>query len=255
MNKNKLWKSILLILVNIVSIPLSLLATAGIIWYTLPALKLTIIGKAILSVLSPTVVFWITIVSAVLCTVLYIIQGIFNKNLSSKLKNLFIHINTWAIAIVATGLSIATFILVNPLVGKEIAITVPRKISIGTILICLILFHLFSKKLSLIVNRRIQAYETAKESNLIGRGSVVLTNFLKLFEIFFPEMLILALVCCCVSWSVASYFIIVLSSSFIPMIGNIICDFNARSELKKLKEKNDNDLVNKVVNQIKGDEN
>lgn len=247
----KIFKSILLILINLLTLPLNAIATTGIMWYTLPNLKYCIIGNYILKILSPTTIFWVTIASIATCILLYILQIIFNRYLNSKTKNLFIHLNTWIIALVASGLSIATFTLINPLVGEQIVFTIPRKISIGAILVILILFHLLSKKLSIIINRRIQAYETAKESNLEGRGSIVFTNLLKLFEVFFPEMLILALICCCVNWSISSYFIVVLVAALIPIIGNIVCDFNARYEVIHKKQLEHQKLVEDVANKIK----
>ena len=41
--------------------------------------------------------------------------------------------------------------------------------------------------------------ENAKEINTVGRSSIIITNILKLIEILFPEVLILSLMCFCVS--------------------------------------------------------
>lgn len=149
--------------------------------------------------------------------------------------------------LLAIVLSIATFIMVNPLVAEKVTINVSRKIGIGVILGFLILHHLFSNKLLKVINRRIQAYETTKESNIVGRGSVLFTNFLKLFEILFPEMLILGLLCYCVSFNIAVYFLIILVSTFIPMLGNVRCDINIRNEIKRNQEIEKDLLAQKIV--------
>jgi hypothetical protein len=150
------------------------------------------------------------------------------------------------------GLSIYTFIVINPLISNQVEIDIPRKISIGTTIGLLLIYHLFSGKISKIVNRRIQAYETAKESNIVGRSSVIFTNILKLLELFFPELIVLSLLSFCVSWNIACYFIIILIATIIPMIGNIICDFNTRCEIRIKNELERDLLAQKISNNIKG---
>ena len=39
----------------------------------------------------------------------------------------------------------------------------------------------------------------------------------------------------------------------IPIVGNIICDFNARKEIAKFNEEQHNKLVNDVAVKIRGD--
>lgn len=176
---------------------------------------------------------------------------IFDKTISARFKNFFIHLNTWLMCLLAIGLSIATFIMVNPLVAEKVTINIPRKVGIGVLLGCLVLHHLFSNKILTLINRRIQAYETTKESNIVGRSSVVFTNFLKLFEILFPEMLVLGLLCYCVSFNIAIYFLIILVSTFIPMVGNIRCDINTRNEIKRKQEIEKDLLAQKVASYSK----
>lgn len=248
----KIFKAISLTFLNILSIPLGIILTTGIIWYVLPLLQTTIIGIKILSIFANSTIFWITLGSGVLFLLSMILQKIFNKNSKARLKNLFVHLNSWAIGLTGIGLAIATFVLVNPLIANEVILSIPRKISIGIGTILLVLFHVFSGKLSTIINRRIQAYETAKEMNTIGRGSIVFTNLLKMFELFFPEMIMLLLICFCVSWNVASYFIIILVSCIAPFIGNIEADFNTRAEIKLKKEKEKDLLADKIADRMKG---
>jgi len=244
-------KSILLILVNILLIPLGMITSAGTVWFTLPGVTSTELGIWLVNTFSTTGLFWMTIISAILFVILSILHIIFSKRQPAKLKNFFTHLNTWAIALVAIFLAIYTFIYCNPLVAETVVISIPRKISIGITLLFLIAFHIFSGKISTLLNRKIQAYDTAKEMNTVGRSSVIVINFLKLFEVFFPEMLVLLLICYCVSWNVASFFIVVLVASLIPMIGNIVCDFTTRKEIKLNQEKEKDDLAKRVADNMK----
>lgn len=247
----KVFKMIMLILSNILTIPLAAVMTCGAIWYTLPNFALTKVGLFISSHLSGTVIFWITISAAVTFLLLLILQKIFDKTVGARFKNFFIHLNSWLIALLAIVLSVYTFVTINPLVANELVISVPRKISIGVIIGILVLYHIFSTKILTIINRRIQSYEVAKETNTIGRSSVIFVNLLKLLEVFFPEMIILGLLCFCVSWSIASYFIVILVACLIPMFGNMSCDFNIRTEIRIKKEIEKDMMAQKVASHIK----
>lgn len=250
----KAFKTILLLISNLLTVPLACLTAFGTVWFVLPELSAnTELGLFVTNQigLNTSTLFWITIVAASVYLVLLILQKIFDKSVSSKLKNFFIHLNTWLMTLVVIGLSIYTFIVANPLVAEEVIITMPRKIGIGVILGVLILYHIFSTKILTIINRKIQSYENARESNIVGRSSVIFVNMLKLLEVFFPEMIILGLLCFCVSWNVASYFIVVLVACLIPVIGNIMCDFNIRTEIAIKKEIEKDLLAQKVAKNLK----
>ena len=135
----------------------------------------------------------------------------------------------------AIALTIYAFVVSN-VIAKEVIISNLRKIGIAGTLIALILAIGFSGKIHSIINRKIQSYDTAREMNKIGRSSIIVANLLKLFEVLFPEILVLLLLCFCVSWNVATYFIIVIVAAFIPVIGNIICDFTTRAEIRRKSE-------------------
>ena len=249
----KFFKTLLTIICNILMLPLSLVAMSGAMWYILPAYQTTKIGTVITGILSAKSIFWITIISAAALVIFYVLQLIFSKDLSAKLKNFFIHLNTWLLFILCVTISIETFILVEPLQADSVIIAAPRKISIGICLGLLIIFHMFSGKVMKIINRRIQAYENAKETNLYGRSSVIMTNLLKVFELFFPELIVLLLLCFCVSWNVSQFFIIILASCAFPLLGNIISDFNIKREIRR-KERIEKDLLaKKVAENMKGD--
>lgn len=249
----KLLKIILAILLGIIVTAASLVAATGVMWYILPSLQITVVGQFILKTFSETAILWITIGCSIGTLVFGILQRILILNMSAKFKNFFVHLNSWLLGILILGLAIMTFVLVNPLVANEVVISVPRKISIGIALVALVLFHIFSKKLSVIINRRIQAYENAKELNVVGRGSVIFTNLLKIFEIFFPELVVLLLLCFCVSWNIASYFITILVASVFPLLGNIECDFNTRREIRRKNAREKDELARNVAKHVKGE--
>ena len=248
----KTLRAILLMLANILMLPLAIMLTTGIVWYSLPAIQVSVIGNWLLSFLTPTAIFWITIGSAIGFTLLYVLTKIFSKYQKAKIKNFFIHLTTWLMALVAIALSVATFALVD-IKGTEVDIGNVRKIGIGVSFVLLFIFYIFSNKVSKIINRRIQAYENAKELNVVGRGSIIFTNILKLLEILFPEVLVLLLICFCLSWNVATYFIIVLVAMLIPMIGNIDCDLNTRAEIKRNKQIEEDKFAEKVADNMRGE--
>ena len=182
-----------------------------------------------------------------------IFKYLLTRKESCKLKNFFLHFNSYVVCLIAISASVITFATLNPLIAEEVIINIPKKISIAVCLVGLIIFYTLSNKLKTVINRRIQSYETAKEMNTVGRGSIIFINFLKLFEIFFPEMLMLGLISLCLSWNVASYFVIILIASIIPMITNIICDLNIRNEIIKKNQLEKKLLVDQIANKIKGD--
>lgn len=248
----KTFRSILLMLANILILPLAIALTAGIVWYSLPAIQVSVIGNWLLSFLTPTAIFWITIGSAIGFTLLYVLTKIFSKYQKAKIKNFFIHLTTWLMALVAIALSVATFVMVEVQV-TEFELTNLRKIGIGVSFVLLFIFYIFSSKVSKIINRRIQAYENAKELNVVGRSSIIFTNILKLLEILFPEVLVLLLICFCLSWNVAAYFIVVLVAMLIPMLGNIDCDLNTRAEIKRNKQIEEDKFAEKVADNMRGE--
>lgn len=248
----KFLKTIFSWFLHILNIPLCMTATFGTIWYVLPTLKQTIIGEAILKAFTETTIFWITIGSAITLFVSIICSIFLNKKVNSKIKNFFIHLDTWVICLTALILSISTFILINPIVTTGITIGIYKKIMIAVDLLLLVIFHIFSTKISRIINRKIQSYQNSKELNIVGRSSIIWVNFLKLIEILFPEILILFLLSLIVSWEVASYFTIILLGVLVPMFGNIICDFIARKEVIKNNNDKHQQLVSDVANKVKG---
>lgn len=247
----KIFLKILFLLLNMVNIGLSALSGCGAIWYTLPEIQKTKIGTFVLQYLTPQSIFWITVVSASFLILFYLVDKIFDRYLSAKCRNFFTHFNTWLIALIAIGLSITTFILAKVEV-TAFELTTTRKIEIGVCFVLLLFAFLFGNKISKIINRKIQAYETSKEMNVQGRGSIIITNLLKLMEIMFPEVIVLSLVSFCLSVNVAMYFIVVLIAFTLPIFGNIDCDLTTRREINKLREQDKESLIDDISNSMRG---
>lgn len=248
----KFLRSLSLILLQILLIPLGLIGVTGAIWYALPSVQQTDAGLKLIELLPEPVIFWIILGSAITYPVFYIITRLCNKFLPVKLRNCFTHINAWTMGLAGIVIAIATFIMINPLVSEKVTIGVPKKIGIGVCLGAIILFHLFSRRLSAIINRKIQAYENSKELNVAGKSSVIFINFLKLIELFFPELILLSLLCLCVSWNIACYFITILICSLIPVLGNIECDFATRRHARHIAKMNDDKMATAVANKLSG---
>lgn len=246
------FKQILLVISSIINLPLAILTTFGIIWFSLPNLQTLMINDWNLTFLNNTLVFWVTLSSGIISLTLYILIKIFSKYQSAKFRNFMTHLITWLIALVAIGLAVTTFILTE-ISEKEFMLQNWQKISIGICFVLMFIFHIFSNKISKIVNRKIQSYENAKELNVVGRSSIIFTNILKLLEILFPEVIVLVLICSCLGWNVATSFVIVLVAMLIPMIGNIDCDFNTRAEIKRLNQIKEDKFAEKVAGNMKGE--
>lgn len=152
-------------------------------------------------------------------------------------------------AILAIGLSIATFILATGIISQAIELTLTRKIGILIGVLFLLIYVVLGPKINRIINRKIQAYETAKESNLSGRGSVIFINLLKLLEVLCPEFIIIGILCFCTSWNIALYYVVVAVACLLPMIGNIEADFNIRNEIKRKAEADKEALAKRIANE------
>ena len=128
--------------------------------------------------------------SAIVSLTLFIVNFIIGRRLHPKYKNIFIHLNTWIIALFISAISIYTFVCIDPLSSNAITFSATKKATVGIVLAVIIVGHLIQGKLSTIINRKIQAYETAKEMNTISPLSTIYINILKMIELFCPEMLI-----------------------------------------------------------------
>ena len=253
----KTFKGILFLILNIILLMSNILLASTCCYYLIPGVPVVIeqvgAGEFIRSIwgalnLTPQSVFWITIVCAMISVVLFIVNFIIGRYLNPKYKNIFIRINSWVLTCLIIGLSVYTFICVSGLEFEKI-VNNAVKIGVGILLGLIILSLIFASKIKPFINRKIQAYETAKEMNEVSIMTAIIANFLKLFELLFIEILILILLCFLVDWSVACYFVTILISCVIPVIGNIACDINSiryNNLLEKLK-------MVKIGRDVKGD--
>ena len=246
----RVFKNIMLWFMNILSIPLTIIASLGIVWYILPLSEGLQIYDYINKFISMPARFWLTVGSGFLLLTIIVLELIIGRDQSSKVKNFFLHTNTWLACIISTAFAITSF-AINSITTEGIEIGIPQKIIISIDLVLLLMFHIFAGKISKVINRKIQAYETSKEVNVVGRSSIIWINLLKLLEIIFPEILVLLLLCLMLSWNVGGYFTMLLIGFTLPIIGNIICDFNTRKEIVKVNEINHQKFVNDVANKVK----
>ena len=244
------FKNIMLWVMRVLTIPLTLICAFGIVWYILPLSSGLQVYDFINKYVSTTLRFWLTIGSGVLLLTFSILLLIFGKGTNSKVKNFFIHTNTWIACIISTVFAVMSF-AVNTIATQGIEIGLTQKIIVGVDLVCLLAFHIFAGKISKVINRKIQAYENSKEMSVVGRSSIIVINLLKLLEIIFPEMLVLLLLALMLSWNVAGYFTMLLIGFTIPLIGNIFCDFIARKEIVRKNAEEHEKLVNDIANKMK----
>lgn len=245
-----IFKSILFYFLNILTIPLTIVCSFGITWYLLPAMQKMFIGKWVLSTFSAQAIFWMVLGSAIALFIFIVLDLIFNWEWRSRAKNFFTHTRSWLLCVTSIGLAILTFAIVTPLTTEGITIGPAKKISILSVLALLVVFHVFSGKVSKLVNRRIQAYDNAKELGVVGRSSVVYVNFLRLLEILLPEILILILLCLMLSWDVSGYFVIILVGMLSPVFGNIVCDLRVRKEVTRDNRRKERKLINNISDKI-----
>lgn len=246
------FKKILVYFLYVLSIPVTIILSLGVVWYILPLGAGLQVYDLINTYTSVPLRFWLTISSGVLLLLIIILQFILGKNIKSKIKNFFLHLNTWIACLISTVFAIYSFGY-NTISTEGIEIGIPQKIIIGIDIVFLLTFHIFGSKVSKMINRKIQAYENSKEINIVGRSSIIWINLLKLLEIIFPEILVLLLLCLMLSWNVAGYFTMLLIGFTAPIIGNIICDFTTRKEITISNNKAHEKFIQDISNKLKGD--
>ena len=248
-------KKIISIICYIILFPLLICSTLVATWYILPDFQTTFLGQNILEVLASQEIFIISI-SLILSILLFFIIGrIFRSIRSSKILNFYTHLWTWIFAFSLAAEALFTFFVAEDISTTQFTLTQIRKISIGSGVLMMGLYGLFHKKLDKIINRKIQAYDTAKELNANGRSSVVWINTLKVIDFVFPEIILLVVLCFSFDFQVALYFIFIIISFIIPIIGNMVCDKRVKKEAI-LKEQEDrettvNETAEAVVKLIK----
>ena len=223
---------------HIALIPICLALTLCLTWYVLPAFQTTIVGEWLLTILNEQEIFIVTIALIGGLILFTIFACLFNVIKSSKANNFYTHILTWLIAIVLAIEALFTFFVSGTLSTMSIDLTLWRKIIIGIGVLAMLLYGMLHKKLGKLVDRKIQAYDTAKELNANGRSSVVWVNILKTIDFIFPEFILLLVLCFAFNFEISLYFIFIIAAFIIPVIGNMICDKRVKKEaVRKEQEK------------------
>ena len=114
----------------------------------------------------------------------------------------------------------------------------------------MIMYCMLHKKLGKLVDRKIQAYDTAKELNANGRSSVVWVNILKTIDFIFPEFILLLVLCFSFSFEVSLYFIVMMGAFIFPIIGNMICDKRVKIEAVKREEEKIEAQINATADAV-----
>lgn len=125
-----------------------------------------------------------------------------------------------------------------------------RKIGILSCAFALLLYALIAPKVRKLVDRRIQAYDTAKELNAKGRSSVVGMQILKCFDFICPEIFLLIALCFAFDWEISLYFVFIICAFILPIIGNMICDKRVKREADRNQREERETLVNEVANAV-----
>lgn len=223
-------KFILSFICYIVFIPCVLASTLGLTWYVLPQFRATYLGMYLGNLVGVNSIMLITII---LCcaTILFMILGkVFTVIKKSKCLNFYTHLVTWLTSFLLALEAGYVFIASEAIQTVAINLDLGRKIGILSCVVGMLLYAILAPKFRVLINRRIQAYDTAKELNANGRSSVVFMQMLKCFDFIFPEIFLLIALCFAFNWEISLYFIYIIVSFILPIIGNIICDKRVKKE-------------------------
>lgn len=233
-------KFILSFVCYLVLIPLLLALTICLTWYVLPAFQTTSVGVWIEKQFPDQTMIIVT--GAVIgCTILFfILSRVFKVIKSSKPNNFYTHLVTWLMAFALAAESLFTFFAAENLSTIAFDLDLTRKIGIIAGGVGMLLYSIFSPKIRVLIDRKIQAYDTAKELNANGRSSVVGVQILKALDFCCPELLLMIVLCFAFNFQISLYFIYIIAAFALPVIGNMICDHRVKKEaIRKEQEKTD----------------
>jgi hypothetical protein len=195
-------------------------------------------------------IMWTTIGCGIGTVVFFILGKVFTVIKNSKALNFYTHIVSLLLTLLIIALIGYTFAVSETMIAASFALNAFRR---GGILICaglMFLYSMFHRKIGKLIDRKLQAYDTAKELNAEGRSSVVWVNILKTLDFVLPELILFILICFCFNLDIAKYFIVIACSFFIPIVGNMICDKRVKIEARRKKEEERETLVNEVANAV-----
>ena len=73
-------------------------------------------------------------------------------------------------------------------------------------------------------------------------------QLLKWFDFICPELFLLIALCFAFNWEISLYFVFIICSFVLPMIGNMVCDKRVKKECIRNKEMEREVLVSEIVN-------
>ena len=148
-------KFILSFICYIILIPLLIICTIGLTWYTLPAFQTTFVGEWLVSNCTELGILIGSITSTICTVIFYILGKRFTVIKNSKALNFYTHIITWLLAIVLFAEAVFTFAVSDSLSTVSFEIDLVRKIGIGCEVLGMLLYSILAPKVRVIVNRKI----------------------------------------------------------------------------------------------------
>lgn len=231
-------------------IPCATSLTVVATWYLLPAFQTTHLGNIISTVIGKNMMA-LAASGAIVSTIFFFLMGkLFVVVRGSKALNFYTHTITWLLALVLAAESVYSFIASGVINSKGVELDAIRKIGLLACAVALLLYALISPKVRKLVDRRIQAYDTAKELNAKGRSSVVGMQLLKCLDFICPEMFLLIALCFAFDWSISLYFVFIICAFVLPLIGNMVCDKRIKNEAVRKDVEEREALVNEIANAV-----
>ena len=219
-------------------------------WYVLPAFQTTQLGLLIKNFITSEEMLIISISLGVGIIFFFCMAKIFTVIKSSKALNFYTHIITWITALLLAAEAGYSFIASDTIYTAAITLNLGRKIGILACVIALLFYAIIAPKVRRLVERRIQAYDTAKELNANGRSSVIGMQVLKCFDFICPEVFLLVALCFAFNWEISLYFIFVICAFLLPIVGNMICDKRVKKEAKKRQVEAEEAQVNATAEAV-----
>lgn len=233
-------KFILSFICYLAFIPGVLALTIFTTWYLLPAFQTTDLGILFRDFVGADSIALMFIIIGAICVFLFMFGKLFTVIKNSKALNFYTHLLTWLLAIALVAEAGYSFVASSAIQAAAIELNLVRKIGILACGVSMLLYAIIAPKVRILVNRKIQAYDTAKELNANGRSSVVWMQILKCFDFICPELFLLIALCFAFNWEVSLYFIFLICAFVIPIIGNMVCDGRVKKEaVRKEQEKQD----------------
>lgn len=75
-------------------------------------------------------------------------------------------------------------------------------------------------------------------------------NILKVIDFVFPEIILLIVLCFSFNFELSLYFIFIIVSFFIPIIGNMVCDKRVKREAVRKQEEEREVTVNETAEAV-----